>query len=161
MKAMLCWAAELLVIAVIVAVVWSDPAPVSDWFEVVSPDEQLLPSSWAGDDEQFDDALRRGASIGARDSSGATPLHYAASSGHVDLVRRLIARGAEVDAANEGGVTPLGNAAINDHADVLESLLAEGARPTEDVLNAVFAMAERTEPALRRWRATLAEGGER
>jgi len=156
---------ELSLTVGIVMLVWSDPAPLSNWCPRDSVDEQLLASSWAGDDRQFDGALRRGASIAARDATGSTPLHYAASSGDAHLVRRLIALGAQVDAADNGGVTPLMHATTNDHAHVIEILLRQGAQPTDDALNAAIdTMAEHAERVLRAWRGEMrmiAENGER
>ena len=158
MKTALYWLLELSLITVMVLVVGSNPAPMSSWFRTVSADDQLLSSSWAGDDEQFDDALRRGASVAACDASGSTPLHYAAASGDACLARRLIALGADVNAANRSGATPLVRAATNDHADLVGILLREGAEPSDDVLEAaVFAKAERAERVLRGWRETMTE----
>ena len=53
----------------------------------------------------------------ARDGSGQTALHFAASSGNPDLVRFLIERGAKDDVRTEGGVhgeTPLHLAGSSD-----------------------------------------------
>jgi hypothetical protein len=153
MKALVHALLELSLAAVIVAVVWADPAPISGWFAWASTDEELLSSAWAGDDEQFDDALRRGASHAARDGCGATPLHYAASSGDAHLVRRLIALGADVDVAIDGRLTPLVNAATNDHAEVIEILLRAGAQPSDEAVEAAaWVRAGRAARVLREWR---------
>ena len=161
MKALLYSLAELLLLVSMVMVVWSDPAPISNWFGAASADEQLLSSSWSGDHEQFDDALTRGASVAARDSSGTTPLHYAAVSGDAVLALRLISMGADVNAANTGGRTPLIYAGMTDRAEVAEILLRHGAKPTDDALDAaIFSVADRTEGVLRRWREMLSENAE-
>jgi ankyrin repeat protein len=152
---------ELSLLLALIAVVWADPAPVSSWCASVSADDQLLSSSWTGDDAIFDRALQRGASVAARDLCGSTPLHYAAASGHADLVRRLIARGADAHASNNAGHTPLMNAAMSDEADVMEVLLREGARPPHEAWDAEVLMAEsRAKAVLRQWRAPNRECGE-
>jgi hypothetical protein len=66
--------------------------------------------------------------VHARDSSGCTPLHYAARSRGGDLAELLIARGADVNARSNAGDTPLHDAAGDDHAtNVARLLLAYGA----------------------------------
>jgi hypothetical protein len=61
------------------------------------------------------DVLRLGLDLGlpidGLDAAGLTPLHHAARSGHLDVVRELVARGASLavrDALHDG--TPLGHA---------------------------------------------------
>ena len=157
MKRMLQALLEVGIVAAMVAIVWADPAPVTEWLGADERDEQLLCSAWCSDDERFEDALARGASVGASDYSGSTPLHYAAMSGNVHLVRRLIEMGAEVDAENEGKLTPLMNAVANDHADVVEILLREGAAATDDVLDlATRTGSVRAQAELRRQRRAAA-----
>lgn len=65
--------------------------------------------------------------IGARDTSGGTPLHMAAASGHGGVVEVLVAQGADVNATTSNGVTPLHLAASLGHREVAELLLANGA----------------------------------
>lgn len=53
--------------------------------------------------------VANGALAGARDDSGATPLHYAALHGHREVARLLVERGAEVNSTDgEFGATPAG-----------------------------------------------------
>ncbi|NMO17155.1 ankryin [Pyxidicoccus fallax] len=54
--------------------------------------------------------LDAGAPIDVRDDSDSTPLHNAATHGHVPFVELLLARGAEVNALDGLGRTPLGAA---------------------------------------------------
>jgi ankyrin repeat protein len=156
MKAIAHALIELSLLVAAVAVVWADPAPVSNFFAVVSQDERLVEAARLGDDARFDDALRRGALVSARDGCGATALHYAALDGDVYLVRRLIALGAEVDVRTHGGTTPMWNAAINDHAEVVQILLRAGAAPSDEVLEvAMVRSSPRAEQLLRDWRARM------
>jgi hypothetical protein len=59
--------------------------------------------------------------------SGSTPLHLAARSGALAVVRALLGAHARVDATNAHGQTPLHVAAAAGHADVCAALLAAGA----------------------------------
>ncbi len=61
--------------------------------------------------------------------SGATPLHYAASMGDVELVRALLAAGAVVDARTARGQTALWLACNRGAYAVAPELLAAGANP--------------------------------
>ena len=68
-----------------------------------------------------------GASVNAPDKDGVTPLHRAAESGDVELVKLLVALGADVNAATTAGWTPLHGAAAAGCARVVRLLLAAGA----------------------------------
>jgi hypothetical protein len=52
--------------------------------------------------------LERGASVAARDSQGATPLHLAALKQNLEVARLLLAGKAEINARMNNGKTPLG-----------------------------------------------------
>ncbi len=56
-----------------------------------------------------------------------TALTWAASEGHADIVRRLLAAGADVDAKTNNGATALMWAASEGHAAMVRQLLAAGA----------------------------------
>eukprot|EP00976_Prorocentrum_cordatum_P114130 1195808-Prorocentrum_minimum.AAC.1 len=68
-----------------------------------------------------------GADPRARSASGATPLHFAAVAGRVEVVRALVeAGGADPHAEDvEGGTTPLHWAAGAGHRDVVRVLVSE------------------------------------
>jgi len=77
----------------------------------------LGPALWA---DEIHEAAKRGdlekvrslvaadpALVAAQDRGGETPLHWAAFSGNLDLVRFLLDKGAEVDVKTNRGLTPL------------------------------------------------------
>ena len=56
--------------------------------------------------------------------NGQTPLHSAASEGHLEMVSLLVQKGAEINAKDKSGQTPMDLANANQHQDVAK-LLAE------------------------------------
>jgi ankyrin repeat protein len=72
--------------------------------------------------------LARGARIDARDHSGEQPIHYAAASGNVELIRFLLDSGVKVDAGSDYGRQPLHVAAGWGRLDAARFLLECGAR---------------------------------
>jgi ankyrin repeat protein len=72
-------------------------------------------------------------SLIARDADvnkpGWTPLHYAATGGHVAVMRLLLDNDAYIDAASPNGTTPLMMAAMYGTADAVKLLLEAGADP--------------------------------
>ncbi|CAL1716125.1 unnamed protein product [Somion occarium] len=65
--------------------------------------------------------------VNSTDSDGRTPLHWAASSGSLEIVRFLIDQKAEVDPTDHSGWTPLHIAVSAGHEDVVRELLGAGA----------------------------------
>lgn len=63
--------------------------------------------------------------VAESDRDGNTPLHWAASSGAVDIVRFLIDKKVEINAQNNKGHTPLRNACFVGSVEVVELLLAQ------------------------------------
>lgn len=61
---------------------------------------------------------------------GWTPLHYAATGGHVDVLQLLIDHHAYIDAASPNGSTPLMMAAMYGTDDAVRLLLGAGADST-------------------------------
>ncbi len=76
--------------------------------------------------------LEHGAEPGARSRNAMAlePLHSAAASRSLAIVKRLLERRAEVDARQHGGWTPLHAAAFNGDVPMSECLLAHGADPS-------------------------------
>ena len=59
--------------------------------------------------------------------TGWTPLHYAASSGHVEVIKLLLKHSAYIDAESPNKTTPLMMAAMYGNPQSVELLLEEGA----------------------------------
>ncbi|OQA06241.1 MAG: Phosphocholine transferase AnkX [bacterium ADurb.Bin374] len=57
----------------------------------------------------------------------ATPLHFAAQSGNISIVRALLNAGADVNARNPQDITPLHLAAWDGNAEIVSLLLEHGA----------------------------------
>ena len=68
--------------------------------------------------------LAAGAKANVRDSTGNTPLSWAAAFGNAEAVKLFLAASAEVNTKNKDGVTPLHGAAWSGHTDVVKLLLA-------------------------------------
>jgi ankyrin repeat protein len=62
-----------------------------------------------------------------KDSTGLTPLHWAATLGRREIAELLLADKANVDAKSDNGTTPLAYAAANNQIEVAELLLANKA----------------------------------
>jgi ankyrin repeat protein len=58
---------------------------------------------------------------------GWTPLHYAATGGHIELIQMLLEESAYIDAESPNGTTPLMMAARYGSAKATQLLIDEGA----------------------------------
>lgn len=70
--------------------------------------------------------IDRGADV---NKTGWAPLHYAATNGHVDVMRLLLEKHAYIDAESPNGTTPLMMAASYGTPAAVKLLLEEGADP--------------------------------
>ncbi|EHK41615.1 putative ankyrin repeat protein [Trichoderma atroviride IMI 206040] len=85
---------------------------------------RIFDVAMAGDVEAMQLLLDQGADIStAEDYEGKTPLHMAASRGHVALSRLLLENGADVDAIDLEDYTPLARAAQYGDIEVVRLLL--------------------------------------
>ena len=71
--------------------------------------------------------IERGAEVNRK---GWTPLHYAATRGHIAMMRLLLENSAYIDAESPNGTTPLMMAAFYAPPLAVKLLLEEGADPT-------------------------------
>jgi ankyrin repeat protein len=62
--------------------------------------------------------------------TGWTPLHYAASRGHVPVIMYLLENSAYIDAESPNGTTPLMMAAMYGSPEAVKALIQAGADPT-------------------------------
>lgn len=69
----------------------------------------------------------KAAEVNTRDEDEYTPLHRAAYSGHIDVVRELVAKGADVHAVTVDGWTPLHSACKWNNTKVASFLLQHDA----------------------------------
>jgi uncharacterized protein len=71
--------------------------------------------------------VARGADV---NKTGWTPLHYAATGGHVEIIQLLLDHDAYIDAESPNGTTPLMMAAMYGAPGAVKLLLDAGADPT-------------------------------
>ena len=67
------------------------------------------------------------ANVNAKTNLSYTPLHYAASGGHIEAATLLIERGAEINPINDNNRTPLDNAHRFNDTDMITFLTTKGA----------------------------------
>jgi hypothetical protein len=86
----------------------------------------LMMASLRGQDELVRKLIARDAAV---NKPGWTPLHYAATNGHVAIMKLLLDNYAFIDAPSPNETTPLMMAAMYGSTQGVELLLAEGADP--------------------------------
>jgi len=84
----------------------------------------------AGDIEKVRELIEQQANVNQRDENGKTPLHRAASMGHIDVAELLLNKGANIDTKaglDENGSTSLQLAADKGKLHMVKLLVAKGA----------------------------------
>lgn len=82
--------------------------------------------------------------VNFRDYDKRTPLHLAASEGHLDICRFLVGRGAQINRSDRWGGSPLDDAHRHRHTDVIQFLRQNGAKfgSTSQATNFITAASE-------------------
>ncbi|MDD5324860.1 MAG: ankyrin repeat domain-containing protein [Polaromonas sp.] len=86
----------------------------------------LMLAALKGYQDLAEKLIRKGADV---NKTGWTPLHYAASGGHLSLISLLLENSAYIDAESPNGTTPLMMAAMYGTPAAVKLLLREGADP--------------------------------
>jgi len=100
------------------------------------------------------DLISKGADL-TGNMYGDTPLHQAASRGHLDCVGPLLKAGAELGATSNRGWTPLHFAAREGHPDCVGLLLKAGAEPGAKDDDGRTARDEAVQYKNNQWRAVV------
>ncbi|WP_310372501.1 ankyrin repeat domain-containing protein [Rhodoferax ferrireducens] len=87
----------------------------------------LMIAALAGELEICQKLIAKGADV---NKTGWTPLHYAATRGHIEVIRLLLENSAYIDAASPNATTPLMMAAQYGTTAAVKLLLEEGADAT-------------------------------
>lgn len=90
-------------------------------------DTALMIAAYLSDTTKALALIDKGAAI---NRPGWTPLHYAAASGNLTIIRRLLDESAFIDAESPNKTTPLMMAARGGRGDAVRLLLDEGADPS-------------------------------
>jgi ankyrin repeat protein len=86
----------------------------------------LMLAALKGDLELASQMVKKGADV---NKTGWTPLHYAASNGHVAVIKLLLESYAYIDAESPNATTPLMMASMYGSPEAVKLLLDEGADP--------------------------------
>ncbi|MFY9328422.1 MAG: ankyrin repeat domain-containing protein [Georgfuchsia sp.] len=92
-----------------------------------SPQTDLWQAAEIADQAGLAKALRAGANANATDQDGWSALLFAATSGNLSVVSRLLVEHADPNLASKDGQTPLMGAVVGGNAAVVKKLLAAGA----------------------------------
>ncbi|XP_065800356.1 ankyrin repeat domain-containing protein 49 isoform X4 [Muntiacus reevesi] len=105
-----------------------------EWYQLQEKKMEKDPSKlllWAAEKNRLTTVQRllseRATHVNTQDEDKYTPLHRAAYSGHLDMVRELIAHGADVHAVTVDGWTPLHSALLH---GLRASVPQSGIQPT-------------------------------
>jgi ankyrin repeat protein len=95
-------------------------------FRTANDESALMLAALRGYTQVCEQLIARNADV---NKPGWTPLHYAATGGHVKIVELLLENHAYIDAASPNGSTPLMLASKYGTSDVVIKLLEAGADP--------------------------------
>jgi len=106
----------------------------------VAAEPPLITAVRTGDARAVDALLKTRADVNARQSDGATALHWAAHHDDTQLASALFRAGARPGAADDTGATPLYLACVNHSAAMVRILLDAGADANARLLNGETAL---------------------
>jgi len=86
----------------------------------------LMLAALTGQQDLAEKLIKKGADV---NKTGWTPLHYAASKGHLSIISLLLENSAYIDAESPNGTTPLMMASMYGTPEAVKLLLEEGADP--------------------------------
>lgn len=92
-----------------------------------SGESPLMLAALKGELDLAEKMVKKGADI---NKTGWTPLHYAASNGHVGIIKLLLENHAYIDAESPNGTTPLMMASLYGSPQAVKLLIDEGADPS-------------------------------
>ena len=92
----------------------------------VSTKDTLLSAAKDGNLGGVQDALAHGVPVNSRDIIQATPLHWAAYNGDLEMAKILIKQGADKEAQDKNHTTPLHVAACEGQTAMIRCLIDEG-----------------------------------
>ncbi|KAK3288699.1 hypothetical protein CYMTET_3830 [Cymbomonas tetramitiformis] len=95
--------------------------------QIIQQNELFLAAVVSGDAQKVREMIAHGAVVNALSQHGATPLHWAANSNHVEVLKVLLDHGAAIEAKAVDGCTPLHFACREDCVEAAEVLLQHGA----------------------------------
>ncbi len=87
-----------------------------------------LAASFVNDAHLIEFLIKGGADPHAKNSEGDTPLHFAASSNHIQAAKGLLQGKAQLEVGNTLGQTPLDAAQINENTEMVTLLLDAGSK---------------------------------
>ncbi len=91
-------------------------------YEKPGRDQELLDGARDGALQKVRDLLANSADVNAQDSKGWTPLMFAASSAHTELVKLLLEAGADVNVRNKAGKTVVEFPELKGHKEIRDLL---------------------------------------
>ena len=107
-----------------VALVLADAPDIRPELRNDRDESALMLAALRGQERLVVQLVARGAAV---NKSGWTPLHYAATGGHLRIAAFLIGAHADVNAESPNGTTPLMMAAMYGNSEVVKLLLESGA----------------------------------